>query len=113
MQGVASGARLGDALTGECNSLKRNALAGYREGASPDLVESYSPGLNSAGSVLKVSLGYTHQSLPQSEQMYLGDAMVPGAGSPLSSDKRNSVTATPSCSGTIVAVYGFVLSAQT
>jgi hypothetical protein len=54
---VAWGTRLGDALTWECNSLKRNALAGYREGASADLLESYSPGLNNAGSLLKVSLG--------------------------------------------------------
>ena len=61
--------------------MKRNALASYREGASADLVESYSPGLNNAGSLWKVSRGYTHQSLPQSEQMYLGAAMVPGAGS--------------------------------
>ena len=93
--------------------MKRNALAGYREGVGQISWSPYSPGLNNAGSLLTVLLGYTHQSLPQSEQMYLGAAMVPGAGSLGSSDNWNSVTATPSCSGTIVAVYGLMLSAHT
>ena len=70
-------------------------------------------GWNKAGSLLSPLLGYTHQSRPQSEQMYRGVVMVTGSGSLGHNPISNCVTATLESSGTITAVYGFVLSAQT
>jgi hypothetical protein len=44
--------------------------------------------------------------------MYLGEATVPGAGSPDVSDISNVVSGAFGSSGTAVAVNGLVLSAQ-